>query len=150
MEREPNDPITDLIRAMWYAMTGIMIGLLVLGTCSCKSYVAVPEYHYKETVKERTDTVRDSIYHYDSVWVETRGDTVYQSRYRVLVRDRWRSKVQSDTVVRVDSIRVPYPVERSVPRWQQAVWRVARPVVLVFFAVAALWIAVWVIRRTKR
>ncbi len=75
-----------------------------------------------ETV--RTDSVynivyqRDSIYMRDSVYVLDKGDTVYQFRYKYLFVD----KVKHDTlyIERIDSIQVPYPVEKELTRWQKA------------------------------
>lgn len=89
----------------------IMLSLLA----GCKSVQYVPV----ETV--RTDRVyvdrfqRDSIYQRDSVYINrwTAGDTVYQDK--IVYKYIYRDKVKYDTVaiLRSDSVRVPYPIERK-------------------------------------
>ena len=102
---------------LWGIMSCILISLL----SGCKSVQFVPV----ETVK--TDSVyidrfqRDSIYQRDSVFVNrwTAGDTVYQDK--VVWKYVYRDKVKYDTVsvLRSDSVRVPYPVERRLTKWEQ-------------------------------
>lgn len=94
-----------------------VIILLALAICSCRSVKYVPV----ETV--RTDSVylnrveRDSVHLRDSVFVLLKGDTVWMEKYRYLYRD----KVIRDTVsvVKVDTVRIPYPVERELTRWER-------------------------------
>ena len=61
----------------------------------------------------------DTIYLHDSVFVseKQRGDTVYLTR--VEWRDRWRTRVERDTVmdVRVEKEVVHIPPERYVPKF---------------------------------
>lgn len=102
---------------LWGIMTCILISLLA----GCKSVQFVPV----ETVK--TDSVyidrfqHDSIYQRDSVFVNrwTAGDTVYQDK--VVWKYVYRDKVVYDTVaiLRSDTVRVPYPVERRLTKWEQ-------------------------------
>ena len=102
---------------LWGIMSCILISLL----SGCKSVQYVPV----ETV--RTDSVyidrfqRDSIYQRDSVFVNrwTAGDTVYQDK--VVWKYVYRDKVKYDTVaiLRSDTVRVPYPVERRLTKWEQ-------------------------------
>lgn len=84
---------------------------------SCRSVKYVPV----ETVK--TDSLyvnkaqRDSIRLQDSIFVFVKGDTVRVEKYKYLYRDR----VVVDTVYKAqcDTIRVPYPVEKPLTRWQR-------------------------------
>ena len=102
---------------LWGIMACILISLL----SGCKSVQYVPV----ETVK--TDSVyidrfqRDSIYQRDSVFVNrwTAGDTVYQDK--VVWKYVYRDKVKYDTmsILRSDTVRVPYPVERRLTTWEQ-------------------------------
>lgn len=104
---------------------------------SCRSVKYVPV----ETVK--TDSVyvnkvqRDSIRLQDSIFVFVKGDTVRIEKYKYLYRDR----VVVDTVYKVqcDTIRVPYPVEKPLTRWQK--WKLD----LGGFAMAAIAITVLVV-----
>jgi hypothetical protein len=65
--------------------------------------------------------LRDSIYQRDSVFINrwTAGDTVYQDK--VVWKYVYRDKVKYDTVaiLRSDSVRVPYPIERKHTKWEQ-------------------------------
>lgn len=102
---------------LWGIMTCILISILT----GCKSVQFVPV----ETVK--TDSVyidrfqRDRIYQRDSVFVNrwTAGDTIYQDK--VVWKYVYRDKVKYDTVaiLRSDTVRVPYPVERRLTTWEQ-------------------------------
>lgn len=100
---------------------GLLICTLISLLSGCKSVQYVPV----ETV--RTDSVyidryqHDSIYQRDSVFVNrwTAGDTVYQDK--VVWKYVYRDKVVYDTVaiLRSDTVRVPYPVERRLTTWEQ-------------------------------
>ena len=102
-------------------LLGIMACILISMLTGCKSVQYVPV----ENV--RTDSVyidrfqRDSIYQRDSVFVNrwTAGDTVYQDK--VVWKYVYRDKVKYDTVaiLRSDTVRVPYPVERRLTKWEQ-------------------------------
>lgn len=104
---------------------------------SCRSVKYVPV----ETVK--TDSVyvnkvqRDSIRLQDSIFVFVKGDTVRIEKYKYL----YRYRVVVDTVYKAqcDTIRVPYPVEKPLTRWQK--WKLD----LGGFAMAAIAIAVLVV-----
>lgn len=93
--------------------------LSLLAGCKSVQYVPV------ETV--RTDSVyvdrfqRDSIYQRDSVYINrwTAGDTVYQDK--IVYKYIYRDKVKYDTVsiLRSDTVRVPFPVDRELSKWEQ-------------------------------
>lgn len=93
---------------------GILICLLISMCTSCKSvrYVTVPEYHYKDSV--RVVNHRDSIYSRDSIFVYSKGDTIYHEHFNM----KYKEFLHNDTIVvnRVDSVRVPYPVEKIVTK----------------------------------
>lgn len=105
-----------LLLTYFVAVLLVLIVLLCSG-CTTTKYVPV------ETIK--TDTVyqsrieRDSVYLHDSVYVKEwqKGDTVFRDR------DRWHTKYVErevhDTLYqsRVDSIAVPYPVEKELSWW---------------------------------
>lgn len=97
-------------RMAMYLLVMIVSGLLLLFfVCSCRTvYVPVPgetktEYIYKES--------RDTSYVRDSVYIKEvqKGDTIRITEYRD--RYRFRYITTTDTIVRVDSVAVPYPVE---------------------------------------
>ena len=102
----------------WYIIAIVVVVSLLLLTGCRTQYVSVPEYHYVDKVRTDTFVQRDSIHHHDSVMVRVKGDTVYMERWSVKYRDRWREKAVHDTVIKTDSIRVPYPVERQPTKWE--------------------------------
>ena len=95
---------------------GFLWGLLVCALismftgCTTTKYVPVPEYHYKDSV--RVVNHRDSIYSRDSIFVYSKGDTIYHEHFNM----KYKEFLHNDTIVvnRVDSVRVPYPVEKTV------------------------------------
>lgn len=142
----------DLIKAIlaqvliWWSAVAIILIIALCGVlCSCRSvrYVEVPRVS-RDTlrvvqVETRLDSVRDSIFLREFV----RGDTIYMVKY--IERLRWRDRWRVDTVqaVRVDSVGVPYPVERKISRWDKVryMWRgVAVGLVLAAVAVAVVWL----------
>lgn len=91
---------------------------LMSGICftSCRSIQYIPI----ETVKKDSIYINkiqyDSIYKRDSVYVERSGDTIYIYNDRYL----YKYKNLTDTVyiTQVDSVNVPYPVEKELTKWQ--------------------------------
>lgn len=91
--------------------------LLLVCLCGCTNTIYEPvetvRTQYEEVAKWRTDTVVDR----DTVSLVQRGDTVFSQT----VKWRWRVKESHDTVFaeRIDSVSVPYPVERRLSRWER-------------------------------
>ena len=89
--------------------------LLALVSCKCHEHCSTVVQNGSELfhVVRSVDTVvvRDSVF----VSERQRGDTVYLTR--VEWRDRWRTQLVHDTIVRVDSIVqvIEHPPERYVP-----------------------------------
>lgn len=103
-------------------MLSILLALLwlfYLTGCKTVKFVPVPEYH--TLYKTRVDTVHrwDSVYFRDSVFIAAKGDTVYLTKTHWRERFRNVYNVKVDTVMQRDSIRVPYPVEKSLTKWQR-------------------------------
>lgn len=96
-----------------------IITLIFLATIlySCKSIQYVPVETMKRDTTYLSQTKIDSIYHRDSIYVERKGDTVYLSKYKYLYKyiekhdTLWREKV--------DTVRVAYPVEAQLTKWQK-------------------------------
>ena len=143
----------DLIKAilarvlLWWCVVAVV---LLVALCSCRSvrYIEVPRVS-RDTlrvvqVETRRDSVRDSIFLREFV----RGDTVYRVKYveRLRWRDRWR--VDTLRAVRVDSVVVPYPVERKISRWDKVRYMWSGAVVGLVFATVAVAV-VWLRRRYR-
>ena len=97
----------------------LLFVLITLTGCKTVRYVPVPEYH--TLYKTRVDTVQllDSVYFRDSVFIAAKGDTVYMTKthWRERLRNIYHTK--TDTIMQRDSIRVPYPVEKPLTKWQR-------------------------------
>lgn len=94
----------------------LILTLALLSACTTTKYVPVEavrtEYRDREIERLVSDTVRDT----RLVWVK--GDTVVDVREKERIK---RVEIHDTCFVeRNDTIRVPYPVERSLSRWQQA------------------------------
>lgn len=97
----------------------IFLATICLYGCKTVKYVPIPEYH--TLYKTRVDTVQrwDSVYFRDSVYMATKGDTVFLTKTHWRERFRNLYHVKVDTVMQRDSIRVPYPVEKPLTKWQR-------------------------------
>ncbi len=92
--------------------------LLLASVCmSCRSIKYVPVETVKTEYKTRDSIRYDSIYQRDSVYMQLKGDSVYLYKYKYLYRYLTINK--TDTVLKADSIQVPYPVEKQLTRWQK-------------------------------
>ena len=96
-----------------------LLGMLILlasAVCSCSRVQYVPVETVRTDSVYMNKTVRDSVYVMDSVLV-VKGDTVTEYRWRYI----YKHSDKTDTVYvnRTDSVRVPYPVEKRLSKWQQ-------------------------------
>lgn len=96
-----------------------LVVVLLLSSCTTTKYIPV------EVV--RVDTLRytmielDSVYLHDSIYIKEwqKGDTVFMDR------DRWHTqyveKLKHDTLYqsKVDTVAVPYVVEKELTWWQE-------------------------------
>ena len=105
------------IRFIWTVILLATIAIFLLTGCKTKT-VLVP---VKETKIEYRDRLRvDSIYNRDTVQIYGRNDTIFKD----IIRWRERFRVDTVSVVKIDSI--PYPVEvirevNKLTKWQR--WR---------------------------
>lgn len=127
------------------ALVIVLTVLWMLAGCKTR-YVSVPEYH-KEYIN-RTDTFlrSDTLFRLDSVVVRMKGDTT------IIEKIRWQNrfvnvyKIKTDTIIKTDSVRVPYPVEKTLTKWQMAKmdvggWAMGLTATVIIFVI------VWLVRR---
>lgn len=112
------------IKLLWPYIATVLFWIVFLAFVfcfsSCKTkYVSVPEYHTEYITKTDSFTQRDSIFVKDSIYMWMQGDTIYKEKFSVIYKDRWRDRYLCDTVIKTDSVRVPYPVEKKLSKWQQ-------------------------------
>lgn len=120
------------ILAYLFGVIILFVLFLCLG-CSPR-VVTVPEYHYErhnttDTVmmhdsilRERNTIIREA----DSAMLSELGIRLQQGERAILVLRKeleralsQQKKITNDTIIKTDSIRVPYPVEKTLTKWQQ-------------------------------
>ena len=126
---------------------GLLSVVLLVG-CTTTRYVPVPSVSVDSVYVDRW--LRDSIYLHDSVYVNQRvkGDTVFVDKVvaKYKYKDRWRYDTVS--VVRVDSVRVPYPVEKQLTKWEE--FKHGFQWVFIGVVMAAVsWVVVWLMKKQK-
>ena len=124
--------------------------LLIVGMLtSCRTqYVTVPQIHTMTVEKHDTLLRLDSILQHDSVIMRMQGDTVCKEKFIIRYRDRIVGKTVYRDSVKVDSVRVPYPVERKLNAWERAVLSAAKPVIIVLILPLSLMLLSW-LRKNK-
>ena len=125
----------------------ILMAVALLTGCKTK-YIPVPEYH--EIVVHHADTLLrvDSVQLRDSVIIRLQGDTIVQEVWR------WRDRVKYDTrivyrdSIRVDSVRVPYPVERKQTAWERTMQNVGK-ISLIILVTSICFMLVYLLLRAR-
>ena len=132
------------LKRMSRLFIAILAGLSLLG---CKPY----------KVAQRDTVVRDSLYITqrmidrvlirDSVYERHVHDTVYKYKERETVR--YLAMRDTLYVERMDSVSVPYPVERKLTKWEAVRMRMGY-ILLVSVNIGLIYVVIWIIRRRKR
>ena len=118
MDKKWFNCIMDLFE--WLLVIAV-ISFVVFMLASCKSiqYVPVPEYHHDSIYFTKVQF--DSVYVKDSTSEKEyrKGDTVYFEKTRW--HTKYKEKAVHDTsyVEKVDSVPVPYPVEKKLSKAAQ-------------------------------
>lgn len=121
--------------------------MVCLVSCRTK-YVSVPEYHTEYKVRTDSFIKRDSVWVHDSVSVWMKGDTVFKEKLKKVYNDHYIYTNKTDTVMKTDSVRVPFPVEKKLGRWEQMQINSFVPLCVMLFIVCA--ILVWIIRKRNK
>lgn len=143
------DYLRQIIFAFMLAVAFIM--LMMLQSCRTK-YVSVPEYHNVYINKHDTLTKHDSIYQKEFVDRYVKGDSVFLTKTQVDYRFRNIYKTLYRDSIKVDSLRVPYPVERKLNKWESLKmevggWAIGGLSAVVIALIA--YIVTWLVRRYK-
>lgn len=141
----------------------VLTALLLCMGCAPR-VVTVPEYHYErhnttDTVmlhdsilRERNTIIREA----DSAMLSELGIRLQQGERAILVLRKeleWalsqQKKITHDTIIKTDSIRVPYPVEKKLTKWQQLKIGAGEIILLVSCVIAVfLWLR-FLVRRKR-
>lgn len=99
-------------------LTCIVLLMSAICFAGCRTTQYVPVETIKTEYKTRDSIRHDSIYQRDSIYVIDRGDTVYTYKDRYLYKYLYLNRI--DTVIKTDTVKIPYPVEKALIRWQKA------------------------------
>lgn len=103
-------------------MKKLIIFLIVFTVFGCTKTVYIPVTSTTTEIEYRDKFVRDSIYFSDSILIEQKGDTVFNTK----VKYKYISKLVKDTVSIRDSVYIEKPIEvikevNRLTKWQR--WR---------------------------
>lgn len=108
-------------RCVW--TMAVLLGLCAIGyllsSCTTTKYVPVETVRTEYITKHDSLLVMDSVFLHDSVYIHAKGDTVWYEKWHVQYKDRIKEVVKTDTVIKNDSVQIPYPVERKLSKWEQ-------------------------------
>lgn len=108
--------------------------LFLLAGCKSIQYVPVEtlriEHHYhNDTIKERDSVFSEKttvVKEADSALIESLGLKLKANERAILILKNELVKLVSekensrtDSIVRVDSVQIPYPVEKALTKWEQ-------------------------------
>lgn len=146
-------------------LLAMLLGGLVcalLGSCRTK-YVSVPEYHreyvHRTDTLLRTDTVREkewmTVREVDSAQMAELGLQLRGLKNAYLIernRNRERSSdrhtVRADTIIKADSVRVPYPVVTNRVSLKDKIYYAAMGIAALVFIVLLYRLVIWLRARS--
>ena len=128
-------------------MKKLIIFLIVFAVFGCTKRIYVPVTTTVTEIEYRDKLVRDSIFFSDSVLIEKKGDTVFNTR----IKYRYINKLVRDTVNRFDSVYIEKPIE--VIKYENRLngWQKLRLNILnVLLIIAGVWLSVKIIKLFTR
>lgn len=127
-----------------FGLIGIIITILMLAFCSCKSVEYVPVIEHKTDTLIQTKVQHDSIHVKDSTIVEMRDSIIKIEHWHM----KYVKKLVRDTLYqsKTDSIPVPYPVTKYVEK-KLSTWQV---VLMTIGGLALMALFVFIVVKLKR
>ena len=103
-------------------MKRIILFLIVFAVWGCTKRIYIPVTNTITEIEYRDRLQHDSIYFSDSVLIQQKGDTVFNTK----IKYRYINKLVRDTVNRFDSVYIEKPIEvvkevNRLTKWQR--WR---------------------------
>lgn len=142
----------DRLKGLFWGLVACAVLTLLFG-CTTTRYVPVPSISVDSVYVDRFH--RDSVYLHDSVFVNrwTQGDTVFVDKVvtKYKYKDRWR--YDTVAVVRTDSVRVPYPVEKELSIWEMTKIVFCSPLVVSIVLITAGcigWLISWLVKKLRK
>ena len=135
----------DLKGCCWLLLAVVIAVILTGLFCSCSSVKYIPVETVRTEYKTVTDSFiqKDSIFVKDSVLIESKGDTIHWHHWHIEYKDHATEKAKKDSFIKVDSIPVPYPVEKKLTRWQQV--KIDWGGEAIILAIVVIFIVIWLI-----
>lgn len=137
----------DRLKGLFWGILACVVLTLLFG-CTTTRYVPVPSVSVDSVYVGRW--LRDSVYLHDSVFVNrySKGDTVFVDK--VVTRYKYKDRLSHDTVavVRVDSVQVPYPIEKDLGWWEKT--RLYSFPVLVAMVAVLAFVVVWLVKKLRK
>ena len=103
-------------------MKKLILLIILFALFGCTKRIYIPVTTTVTEIEYLDKLVRDSIYFSDSVLIERKGDTVFNTK----IKYRYINKLVRDTINRFDSVYVEKPIEvvkevNRLTKWQR--WR---------------------------
>lgn len=116
-----------------------------LAGCSSHQYIPVESVRYDSIFLSKMQ--KDSIFVHDSLFIKEKGDTVFVDKYKYV----YKTIIKTDTMTieRVDSIRVSFPVEKKLSRWQQVKMDFGGYLMAGVVVYLAFYVIRWLARKTR-
>lgn len=120
----------------------------VLSGCKHVEYVTVPEYHTDTLYQNHIQ--RDSVWLHDSIHIKEWGDSVLIYKYQT----KYIERLRTDTIykARVDSVPVPYPVEKIVKVEKELKWwqKMSMSMGWIMIAMVLIWVGFGVFKLVQK
>ena len=126
-------------------MKKLIIFLVVFAVFGCTKRIYVPVTNTITEIEYRDRLLRDSVYFSDSILIEQKGDTVFNTK----IKYRYINKLVRDTVNRFDSVYVekPIPVETTKEIYKLTKWQTWRLKVLNILMATLFFLTLWKFRK---
>ena len=127
----------------------ILTMMLFFLACGTTKYVTVESVRTDSIYKHLVSV--DTVLQRDSVFIEHKGDTVRELRYKTVYKVK---QIKDTTVVeKIDSVPVPYPeiqyVEKTLSKWESFKQDVGGMAIGII-GIAAVAAAVWIVRKWRK
>ena len=100
-------------------MYAIILFMMLLTSCRSVKYVPVESVRTETKYIDKLVQKHDSVYLHDSISSYIKGDTVFLNKFRTKYVNKYIFGTDSVYFNKTDSIRVPYPVEKKLTKWQK-------------------------------
>lgn len=155
------------LRTCWYMFIGIIVALFICALfsgCDSTQYIPIETVHTvhthsTDTVKQNDSIIRERktiIREADSATIAMLGIQLKANEHAILVLQKElerqassKSESKTDTVNKVDTVQVPYPVERQLSRWEQVCIDYGK-VTMGATVLLLVFIIVWLARRLRK